>query len=281
MKQSKSIGRERWNRIWINLFLIFVSITMLVPFLWMILTSFKTVTETTSVDPFVIFPKEWRTESFQAVIHNMNFLLLYKNTILMLFFRVLCAIITATTAGYAFARLNFRGKNFAFSLVLFQMMVPSQIFIIPQYLMLSKIHMLNTIFALVFPGLVTAFGTFLLRQAFMSLPKDLEEAARLDGCNIGQTFLYVMLPLTRSGMVALGIFTTLFGFKDLMWPLIVNTDKNKLVLSSALAKMQGQYATNFPELMAASLIACIPMIIIFIVFQKQFIEGIATSGGKL
>lgn len=281
MKQSKSIGRERWNRIWINLFLIFVSITMLVPFLWMILTSFKTVTETTSVDPFVIFPKEWRTESFQAVIQNMNFLLLYKNTILMLFFRVLCAIITATTAGYAFARLNFRGKNFAFSLVLFQMMVPSQIFIIPQYLMLSKIHMLNTIFALVFPGLVTAFGTFLLRQAFMSLPKDLEEAARLDGCNIGQTFLYVMLPLTRSGMVALGIFTTLFGFKDLMWPLIVNTDKNKLVLSSALAKMQGQYATNFPELMAASLIACIPMIIIFIVFQKQFIEGIATSGGKL
>lgn len=281
MKQSKSINRERWNRIWINLFLIFVSITMLVPFLWMILTSFKTVTETTAVDPFVIFPKEWRTESFQAVIQNMNFLLLYKNTILMIFFRVLCAIITATTAGYAFARLNFRGKNFAFSLVLFQMMVPSQIFIIPQYLMLSKIHMLNTIFALVFPGLVTAFGTFLLRQAFMSLPKDLEEAARLDGCNIGQTFLYVMLPLTRSGMVALGIFTTLFGFKDLMWPLIVNTDKNKLVLSSALAKMQGQYATNFPELMAASLIACIPMIIIFIVFQKQFIEGIATSGGKL
>lgn len=281
MKQSKSIGRERWNRIWINLFLILVSTTMLVPFLWMILTSFKTVTETTSVDPFVIFPKEWRTESFQAVIQNMNFLLLYKNTILMIFFRVLCAIITATTAGYAFARLNFRGKNFAFSLVLFQMMVPSQIFIIPQYLMLSKIHMLNTIFALVFPGLVTAFGTFLLRQAFMSLPKDLEEAARLDGCNIGQTFLYVMLPLTRSGMVALGIFTTLFGFKDLMWPLIVNTDKNKLVLSSALAKMQGQYATNFPELMAASLIACIPMIIIFIVFQKQFIEGIATSGGKL
>lgn len=281
MKQSKSINRERWNRIWINLFLILVSTTMLVPFLWMILTSFKTVTETTAVDPFVIFPKEWRTESFQAVIQNMNFLLLYKNTILMIFFRVLCAIITATTAGYAFARLNFRGKNFAFSLVLFQMMVPSQIFIIPQYLMLSKIHMLNTIFALVFPGLVTAFGTFLLRQAFMSLPKDLEEAARLDGCNIGQTFLYVMLPLTRSSMVALGIFTTLFGFKDLMWPLIVNTDKNKLVLSSALAKMQGQYATNFPELMAASLIACIPMIIIFIVFQKQFIEGIATSGGKL
>lgn len=281
MNKGKVLKKEKWNRIWINLFLILVSIMMLVPFLWMILTSFKTVTETTAVDPFVIFPKEWRTEAFTTVVKNMNFILLYKNTMLMILFRVICAIITATTAGYAFARLNFKGKNFAFSLVLFQMMVPSQIFIIPQYLMISKMHLLNTIFALVFPGLVTAFGTFLLRQAFMSLPKDLEEAARLDGCNIGQTFLYVMLPLTRSSMVALGIFTTLFAFKDLMWPLIVNTDKNKLVLSSALAKMQGQYATNFPELMAASLIACIPMIVIFVIFQKQFIQGVATSGGKL
>lgn len=184
-------------------------------------------------------------------------------------------------AGYAFGRLTFRGRNLAFSLVLFQMMVPVQIFIIPQYLMISKMHMLNTIFALVFPGMVTAFGTFLLKQGYMSLPKDLEEAARLDGCNIGQTFLYIMAPLTRSSMVALGIFTAVFAFKDLMWPMIVNTDKNMLVLSSALAKMQGQYVAKFPELMAASLLACIPMILIYIVFQRQFIEGIATSGGKL
>ena len=168
-----------------------------------------------------------------------------------------------------------------FSLVLFQMMVPVQIFIIPQYLMVSKMGMLNTIFALVFPGIVTAFGTFLLRQGYMGLPKDLEEAARLDGCNIGQTFLYIMAPLTRSSMVALGIFTAVFAFKDLMWPMIVNTDKDMLVLSSALAKMQGQYVSKFPELMAASLIACIPMIVIYMIFQKQFIEGIATSGGKL
>ena len=115
----------------------------------------------------------------------------------------------------------------------------------------------------------------------MGLPNDLEEASRLDGCNIGQTFLYIMAPLTRSGMVALGIFTAVFAFKDLMWPMIVNTDKDMLVLSSALAKMQGQYVAKFPELMAASLIACVPMIIIYVIFQKQFIEGIATSGGKL
>ena len=254
---------------------------MLVPFLWMILTAFKSVTEATQVDPFVIFPQVWRTDAFKAVWNNMNFLLLYKNTLLLIIGRVLCAVITATMAGYAFGRLNFKGKNLMFSLVLFQMMIPAQIFIIPQYLMISKMGMMNTIFALVFPGLVTAFGTFLLRQGYMGLPNDLEEAARLDGCNIGQTFLFIMAPLTRSAMVALGIFTAVFAFKDLMWPMIVNTDKNMLTLSAALAKMQGQYVTKFPELMAASLIACLPMIVIYVIFQKQFIEGIATSGGKL
>ena len=282
MDKKSSIERnERINSVIIQVFLILISITMLVPFVWMVLTSFKTVTEATQVNPFVIFPKVWRTDAFKSVMNNMNFILLYKNTLLMIVFRVLCAVVTATTAGYAFARLNFKGKNFAFSLVLFQMMVPSQIFLIPQYLMISKINMLDTMFALVFPGLVTAFGTFLLKQAFMSLPRDPEEAARLDGCNIGQTFLFVMLPLARSSMVALGIFTALFAYKDLMWPMIVNKDKNLMVLSSALAQMQGQYVTKFPELMAASLIACVPMIVIFLIFQKQFIQGIATSGGKL
>lgn len=265
----------------IHLSLVLISITMLIPFLWMVLTAFKSITEATSVDPFIIFPKVWRTDAFKAIFANMDFLLLYRNTLLLIFFRVLCAVVTATMAGYAFARLRFPGRDLAFSLVLFQMMVPNQVFLIPQYLMVSRMGMLNTIFALVFPGLVTAFGTFLLRQGFMGLPKDLEEAARLDGCNIGQTFLFVMMPLMRSSMVALGIFTALFAYKDLMWPMIVNTDKDMLVLSSALAKMQGQYVVKFPELMAASLIACVPMIVLYILFQKQFIEGIATSGGKL
>ena len=274
-------ARDKANRVLIHVILILVSITMLVPFIWMILTAFKTMTEATSVNPFVILPSTWRWDSFKEVIKNMDFLHLYINTLLLILGRVVCAVLTATLAGYAFGRLNFRGKNLMFSLVLFQMMVPGQIFIIPQYLMVSKMGMLNTIFALVFPGIVTAFGTFLLKQAYMGLPKDLEEAARLDGCNIGQTFLYIMAPLTRSSMVALGIFTAVFAFKDLMWPMIVNTDKDMLVLSSALAKMQGQYVSKFPELMAASLIACIPMIVIYMIFQKQFIEGIATSGGKL
>ena len=274
-------AKKKISTVVIHAVCVLVSVTMLIPFLWMVLTAFKSVPESTQVDPFIIFPTVWRTEAFTAVMENMNFMLLYKNTLLLIFFRVLCAVLTATLAGYAFARLNFKGKNVMFSLVLFQMMIPSQIFIIPQYIMVSKIGALNSIFGLVFPGLVTAFGTFLLKQAYMTLPKDLEEAARLDGCNIPQTFVFIMAPLARSSMVALGIFTAVFAFKDLMWPMIVNTEKDMLTLSSALAKMQGQYATNFPQLMAASLIACLPMIVIYVIFQKQFIEGIATSGGKL
>ena len=254
---------------------------MLVPFAWMILTAFKTTTEATQMNPFVIFPKKWKVDAFVSVTQAMDFTKLYLNTLLMIFWRIVCAVVTACMAGYAFGRLHFRGRNICFALVLFQMMVPSQIFIIPQYLMLSKVGLLNTTFSLVFPGLVTAFGTFLMRQAFMGLPKDLEEAARLDGCNIGQTFLYVMAPLTKSSMVALGIFTALFGYKELLWPLIANTDENTIPLAAALAKMQGQFSSNYPELMAASVIACIPMIVVYLCFQRQFIEGIATSGGKL
>ncbi len=265
----------------IHIILIIGAITMLVPFLWMILTAFKSISESTQMNPFIFFPSVWRTEAFESVLSKMHFERLYLNTLILIVGRVFCAVLTATMAGYAFGRLKFKGRDLAFSLVLFQMMVPGQIFIIPQYLMVSKIGMLNTSFALIFPGLVTAFGTFLLRQAYMSLPRDLEEAARLDGCNIGQIFLYVMAPLTKSAMVALGIFTALFAFKDLMWPLVVNTEQNTMPLSAALAKLQGQFASNYPELMAASLLACIPMIIIYVIFQKQFIEGIATSGGKL
>lgn len=261
--------------------LIFFAFIMLAPFVWMFLTAFKTTAETMQVDPFVLVPKVWQVENFGKVVKAMDFVKLYINTIAMIVLRVLCAILTSTIAGYAFARLEFKGKNFMFGLVLFQMMIPVQIFIIPQYVMVSKLHLTNSVWGLVFPGIVSAFGTFLLRQAYMGLPRDLEEAARLDGCSIPQTFLYIMAPLAKSSMVALGIFTAVFAYKDLMWPMIVCPDSNKTTLASALAKMSGQYSQKYPELMMAALISCVPMIIIYIFFQKQFIEGIATSGGKL
>ena len=273
--------RETISKIIIYIILIVFAFIMIVPFVGMVLTAFKTTAETMQVDPFVLVPKVWQVENFGKVVKAMNFVKLYGNTILMIALRILCAVVTATLAGYAFARLNFKGKDFMFGIVLFQMMIPVQIFIIPQYVMVSKLHLTNTALGLLFPGLVSAFGTFLLRQAYMGLPKDLEEAARLDGCNIPQTFLFVMAPLARSSMVALGIFTAVFAYKDLMWPMIVCPKPAKTTLAAALANMSGQYSQKYPELMMAALISCVPMIILYIIFQKQFIEGIATSGGKL
>lgn len=255
---------------------------MLIPFAWMILTAFKTKTESTSLNPFIIFPHVWTGDAFAIVLQQVDFVQLYINTILMIIGRIICAVVTSAMAGYAFGRMKFPGRNLGFSLVLFQMMIPTQIFIIPQYLMVNKLGMQNTTFSLIFPGIVSAFGAFLLRQAFKSLPKDLEEAAILDGCNVFQTFFYVMLPLVRSSMVALGIFTALFAYKDLMWPLIVNTEQSSMPLASGLAKLQGgQFQSNYPGLMAGALISSALMIVIYLIFQKQFIEGIATSGGKL
>lgn len=265
----------------LHIILISGACIMILPFLWMVLTSLKTVSESTSMNPFVFFPENLQWDNYKTVIQQNDFIRLYFNTFAMMFFRVLCAVLFSAMAAYAFARLEFPGKNFLFGLVLFQMMVPAQIFVIPQYLMVDKLGMRNSIFALVFPGLVSAFGTFLLRQFFMGLPKELEESARLDGCNIWQTFWKVMLPLTRSGLVALGIFTALFSFKDLMWPLIVNSTSESATLSSALAKISSAYSVNYPQLMAAAVLAIWPMMLIYIIFQRQFIEGIATSGGKL
>jgi len=264
-----------------HLFLLAGAFLMILPFVWMLLTSFKTVTESTAWDPLVIFPASWKWENYLEVLKQYDFLRLYWNTLAMMALRVICALLFSSMAAYAFARLRFPGRDLCFGLVLFQMMVPPQIFIIPQYLMVDAMGMRNTIFALLFPGLVSAFGTFLLRQFFMGLPKELEESAKLDGCNIGQTFVRVMLPLVRSGLVALAIFTALFAFKDLMWPLIVNTSAKAATLSSALAKIQSAYSVNYPQLMAAAVIAILPMLVVYLIFQKQFVEGIATSGGKL
>lgn len=254
-------------------------ILMLFPFVWMILTAFKTNTEAMQIPP-VIFPSEWRIDSFLQAMESLPFPKLYLNTALMIFFRILCAVVFSSMAGYAFAKIEFPLKKVLFGIVLLQMMLPSQIFIIPQYQMLAKLGMTETIFGLVFPGLVSAFGTFFLRQIYMGIPDEIGEAAQLDGCNRWKTFTSVMLPLTWSGIAALSVFTAVFAYGDLMWPLIVNTDVNMMTLSSGLSTLNGQFVTNFPVLMAGSLLAMLPMLVLYMIFQRQFIEGVAMTGGK-
>ena len=259
--------------------LIIGALIMVFPFVWMILTSLKTVPESMKVPP-TIFPQEVVTSNFGDAMKSLPFLKLYLNTGLMIFFRVICAVAFSSMAGYAFAMLEFRGKKLLFGIVLVQMSLPSQIFIIPQYQMVAKMGLANSIFALVFPGIVSAFGVFFLRQTYMGIPKEVGEAAYLDGCNQWQTFYKVMFPLTGTSVAALTIFTAVFAYSDLMWPLVVNSDLNMMTLSSGLATLRGQFTTNFPVLMAGSLLAMLPMVILYLIFQRQFIEGIASTGGK-
>jgi len=263
----------------IHTLLIIGSLVMLLPFIWMVITSLKSLTESIIVPPTII-PNDFKWSNYQEVWGLLPFAKFYLNTTLMLLFRIIGSVFFSAMAAYAFARIQFPGRDFFFMIILVQMMIPSQLFIIPQYDLVSKLGLLNSIPALVIPGIVSAFGTFLLRQFFIGIPNELEEAAILDGCNRWQIFWKIMMPLTRSGLIALGIFTALFAWKDLMWPLIVNVSIDKMPLASGLASLQGQYSTNFPQLMAGSMIAIWPMLILFIVFQKQFIEGIASTGSK-
>lgn len=263
----------------VYLILLVGSISMVLPFLWTLLTSFKTQAEALKVPP-QIMPESWNLFNYNKVNETLPFVKLFMNTTLMVIFRCIGSVFLSALAAYAFARIKFPLRNFFFMLVLIQMMVPGQIFILPQYLIVSKLGLLNTVTALIIPGVVSTFGTFLLRQFFLSIPKELEEAGILDGCSIWQIFSLIMLPLTKSGLVSVGIFTALFAWKDLMWPLIVNMSIDKMTLSSGLVTLMGQYSINYPELMAGSLIAIVPMIVLFLIFQKQFIEGIITTGIK-
>ena len=279
MKKSSLEASQKRMTVLTYAALILGALIMIFPFVWMILTSLKTVPESMQVPP-TIFPKEMITSNFGDAMKSLPFLKLYLNTGLLIFFRVICAVAFSSMAGYAFAMLNFRGKKLLFGIVLVQMSLPSQIFIIPQYQMVAKMGMANTIFALVFPGIVSAFGVFFLRQTYLGIPKEIGEAAYLDGCNQWQTFYKVMFPLTGTSVAALTIFTAVFAYSDLMWPLVVNSDLNMMTLSSGLATLRGQFTTNFPVLMAGSLLAMLPMVILYLIFQRQFIEGIASTGGK-
>lgn len=259
--------------------LIFGTFIMLFPFVWMLLTSLKTNEESLRIPP-TLFPEVLNWENYSVVTGELPFGTLYINTLLMMFWRVVCATVFSSMAGFAFAKLRFPCKKLLFFIVLTQMMLPNQIYLIPQYQMLSSIRQLNSIFALVFPGLVSAFGTFFLRQFYLSLPNDLMEAAVIDGCNVGQAFVRILMPLTKTALIALGIFTALFAYSDMMWPLICNTNMNKMTLSAGLSSLKGLNDTRYPIMMAGASLAMVPMMVIYLVFQRQFIEGIALTGLK-
>jgi multiple sugar transport system permease protein len=252
---------------------------MVSPFIWELLTSLKSLGEATRVPP-VLVPDHWQWENYGRVFDAIPFGRQFLNTVIVTVVRVAGQLLFCSLAAYAFARLQFRGRNVVFVLCLSILMVPPQLYVIPQYQIMEYLGWLNTLKALTVPGLFSAFGVFLLRQFFLALPRDLEDAARIDGCNPVQVYWYVMLPLVRPGLMALGVLTTIWSWNELLWPLIVNTDPEKMTLSAGLASLQGQRLTDFPVLMAGALMASLPMIVLFCVLQRQFIASIATTGMK-
>ena len=259
--------------------LIFTAALTLGPFLWMIFTSFKTFEESIRL-PITILPQEWYAGSYSSVWGRFPFMNFYINTFAVLIITVVLQVFISSLAAYAFARLEFPFKNALFFAALALLMVPGQIFLIPHFQMMVNWNLTNTLTALWLPRIFGVFGTFLLRQFFMSLPKSLDEAARIDGCNFFQIYWKILMPLMKPALISLAILTGLNSWRELLWPLIVNTSMDRLTLSAGLAMLIGEHTTVWPHVMAASTMAVWPMIIIFFIFQRQFIEGIAISGTK-
>jgi multiple sugar transport system permease protein len=194
--------------------------------------------------------------------------------------RIIGQLVVSTLAAYAFARIPFPGRGLVFGIFLVMLMAPSQLFLISQFGLMKNLGLLDTLPAIAIPGIFSAFGTFLLRQAFLGIPREYEEAARLDGASVWRIFSNVMLPMIRPTLAALTVLTALYSWNDLLWPLIITSTKANMTLPVGLANLQGQYGTDYPTLMAGALIASLPLIVIFVILQRQFFEGIASSGLK-
>jgi multiple sugar transport system permease protein len=275
---TTAVGPKRSHTV-IHVVLILGSVLMVLPFFWEVSTSLKTYAESISVPP-TIFPSSPVWKNYADVFQTLPFGAQFLNTVIMTVARTVGQVFFCAAAGYAFARLEFPGRNLIFIAFLSVLMVPSQLFLLSQFQLMQRFGLLNTVTALALPGIFSAFGTFLLRQFFLQLPQELDAAARLDGCNPFQVWWKVMLPLAKNGMLALGILTAIWSWNDLLWPLVVNNDPEKMTLSAGLSTLQGQFLTNYPVLMAGSFLASIPMIVLFVVFQKNMLEGIASSGIK-
>jgi multiple sugar transport system permease protein len=249
------------------------------PFLWQLSTSFQTFAESISVPPTFI-PHSLQWQNIATVFHGQPFAQQLVNTTVMTIARTGGQVLFCSLAGFVFARMRFKGRNVLFLLFLSVSMVPKEVFLLPQYQIIQHLGLLNSIPALFLPGMFSSFGTFLMRQFFLQIPTEIEEAARIDGANILQIYWRIMLPMSIPGIIALSVLAIVWSWNDLLWPLVVNTDPLKMPVSAGLASLQGEYQTNFPVLMAGSLLASLPVIVIFIIFQKHMMKGIAFTGVK-
>ncbi|MFQ5821292.1 MAG: carbohydrate ABC transporter permease [Candidatus Heimdallarchaeota archaeon] len=263
------------RRIWIHILLLIIGFVVLMPFFWMITTSLKPPA-LIHVPPHLI-PTRFYWQNYVISLETAPFGRYYLNTIIVALGIVIGQLFLSSLAGYAFARLQFPGRNIIFLVLLSTLMIPMYITIIPSYLIIRAFGLLNTYPALILPFLVSAFGIFLFRQYYVAFPKELEDKALMDGCSRLQIWRHIFLPLSKPAFAALGIFSFLFAWNSFLWPLIITTDPNMWTVQIGLAMFSGQYSKQWTYQMAGTTISIIPAIVIFIVLQKYYIKHLALS----
>lgn len=277
MKKKKSSAVLR--RVLLYIVLILIAVIMVVPFLWMLSTSLKTQYDAVKIPPvWIPDPPQW--ENYVKLFTEQPMFQFMLNTIKIVFFVVLGQLFFSSLAAYSFARISFKGRSVVFFFYIATLMVPGQVTMIPTYLMFAKAGLTDNHLALILPAFFSAFGVFLLRQFFMSLPRELEEAAEIDGCNPFMTYWRIMLPLVVPAMLTLGVFTLMNTWNDYMGPLIYLSSPEKYTMTLGIAYFKGVYTTQWNLVMAGSIVSVVPILIAYLCAQKYFIEGIAFSGVK-
>lgn len=259
--------------------LLIVAATMFVPFLWMVSTSLKANQFVLTMPP-EFFPKPLTFESYRRLLEILPFGRMLANSIMIALLVTIGQIITSSMAAYVFARMEFRGKNAIFLIYLATMMVPSQVTIVPLFILMRYLGWINTYQAIVSPMVFTAFGTFLLRQSFLSIPKELEEAAFIDGASHWTVYWRIIMPTSRPALATLAVFAYMQAWNAYLWPLFVTNDENIMTLPVGLSLLHGRYLTEWNLVMAGAVVTVIPMLIIYLIAQDYFVKGVVTSGIK-
>jgi multiple sugar transport system permease protein len=263
----------------VYLLVLLVALLFLVPFAWTIATSFKTIPDSVGVG---LIPHPWTTSAWREIWTQYDFKRYIENSLILAVAVTAGNVLLAGLGGYAFARLRFPGRNLLFLLVLGTLMVPDQLRLIPVFVMLTNWHLIGNFYGYTLINLVTATNLFFMRQYFLTIPKDFEEAAKLDGAGYFKTFWRVMLPLSLPAVCAVVIFQFQGTWNDFFWPLILfgQGSPSLYTVQLGLAQLQFTYSTLWPEIMAGSVIAILPVLLIFVVFQRYFISGVVASGVK-
>lgn len=252
---------------------------MILPFLWMLSTAFKN-SNVVFVFPPQFIPKEITMENFKKVSEAFPIYKFFFNSTYVAVINTFGQLLISSMAAYAFARIEFKGREVLFLLYLGTMMVPGQVTLTPLFILMRYLGWANTYKALILPGMFTAFGTFLMRQAFLGIPKSLEEAAFIDGAGHLRVFIKIILPLAKPTLATLTVFSFMASWNNFLWPLIITSDISKMTLPLGLASLQGRWETNWNVLMAGTLINILPMLAVYLVAQKHIIKGLSHTGIK-